>query len=76
MKQAKVKEDFTMGGIFYKSGDIKDFTDDQVKRLRHLLEEIIPESITVENEKSFLENTAQDKMVGSEKRGRGRPKTK
>ncbi len=65
-----------MGGIFYKSGGVYPFTDDQVKRLPHLLEGVIPMSETVENEKSFLENTAQDKMIGSEKRGRGRPKIK
>ena len=77
MKQAKIKEDFTMGGIFYKSGEVGSFTEDQVERLPRLLEEITLTSIPVENEKPFLENTAQNRMILSDKKiGRGRPKTK
>jgi len=69
--KAKIKQDFTMGGISYKFGEIYDFTEDQVKRLPHLLD------VNIENQnikpKSF-EVSPMDKMVGSKKRNK--PKNK
>lgn len=58
MIKAKVKEDFTMGGVNYTAGVVDLFTDDQVKRLPHLLEPVT---------ESVVEKPPVDKSVKTDK---------
>lgn len=38
--KAIVKNSFTMGGKWYEKGNVDNFSEDQVKRLSHLLQEV------------------------------------
>jgi len=66
--KAKAKEQFTMGGKIYNVGDSDMFTEDQIKRLKHLLD---VETESESEQPAISEQPPVDKMVK-----RGRPKLK